>query len=258
MPVPAIAQVFARADGPHRIVAERIAVLPSGSVHLYLDTFGNRCGRLILAEGRSTLRYDALIEVARVPDEVVPDARQMLIEELPDEVMLFLLPSRYCPSDRLISVAWDLFGGAAPGWARAQAVCDWVHTQITFLHGSVGLADAVDVYLQRRGVCRDFAQLAVSFCRALNIPARYGFGYLGDIDVPVDSEMDFHAWFELYLHGRWYTFDCRHNTPRIGRIFIGRGRDATDVAMMTTFGAARLERMTVWTDEVPEGTTLDH
>jgi len=169
-----------------------------------------------------------------------------------------VLPSRYCQSDRLLSVAWDLFGETEPGWARVQAVCDWVHDNLTFMHGSVGLADAVEVYLQRRGVCRDFAHLAVTFCRALNIPARYGFGYMGDIGVPpMDAPMDFHAWFEVFLGERWYTFDCRHNTPRIGRIFVGRGRDAVDVAMLTTFGAAALQRMTVWAGEVPEGTTLD-
>lgn len=259
IPVPAIAQVFVRADGAHRIIQERSGLTPGAGIEQYLDSFGNRCGRLVLPEGCSTLRYDALIEVTREPDVVVPDARQTPVEALPDDAILFVLPSRYCPSDRLLSVAWDLFGAAEPGWARVQAVCDWVHTQITFMHGGVGLADAVEVYLQRRGVCRDFAHLAVAFCRALNIPARYGFGYMGDIGVPpMDAAMDFHAWFEVYLDERWYTFDCRHNTPRIGRIFIGKGRDAVDVAMLTTFGPARLLRMTVWADEVAEGTALEH
>jgi transglutaminase-like putative cysteine protease len=256
-PTPAIAQVFPRRDGPHRIVEERTVLRPSGALVEYLDSFGNRCGRLIMPQGRVSLLYDALVEVTGEPDEVRPEARQAPVEELPDDTILYLLPSRYCPSDQLVSVAWDLFGASAPGWARVQAICDWVHTHVTFMHGSVGLADAVEVYLQRRGVCRDFAHLAVAFCRALNIPARYGFGYMGDIGVPLaDSPMDFHAWFEVYLGGRWYTLDCRNNTPRIGRIFIGKGRDAVDVAMLTTFGAARLETMRVWADEVPAGTRL--
>ena len=188
----------------------------------------------------------------------MPDAAQVPVDELPDETLVYLLPSRYCQPDTLGNVAWDLFGGTEPGWGRVQAICDWVHNNITFQRGSIGLATATDVYLQRRGVCRDFAQLAVTFCRAMNIPARYGFGYMGDIGVPpMDAPMDFHAWFEAYLGGHWYTFDCRHNTPRIGRVFVGRGRDAVDVAMVTTFGAPTLQRMTVWADEVQEGTTLD-
>jgi transglutaminase-like putative cysteine protease len=254
----AIAQVFVRPDGEHRIVAERRRLDPDGGFREYCDAFGNRCGRFVIPEGPFTLRYDALVEVSGEPDPVVAEAPQTPVGELPDEAMAFVLPSRYCQSDRLLQVAWDLFGWTEPGWARVQAICDWVHNNLTFMHGSVGLADAVEVYLQRRGVCRDFAHLAVSFCRALNIPARYGFGYMGDIGVPpMDAPMDFHAWFEVFLGGRWYTFDCRHNTPRIGRIFVGRGRDAVDVAMLTTFGAASLGRMTVWADEVPEGTTLD-
>jgi len=257
-PTPAIAQVFVRPDGDHRIVAERRGLEPEAAFREFCDGFGNRVGRFVVPEGTFTLRYDALVEVSGEPDPVVPEAPQTPVEELPDEALRFVLPSRYCQSDRLLSVAWDLFGETEPGWARVQAVCDWVHDNLTFMHGSVGLADAVEVYLQRRGVCRDFAHLAVTFCRALNIPARYGFGYMGDIGVPpMDAPMDFHAWFEVFLGERWYTFDCHHNTPRIGRIFVGRGRDAVDVAMLTTFGAAALQRMTVWADEVPEGTTLD-
>jgi transglutaminase-like putative cysteine protease len=257
-PVPAIAQIFVRPDGEHRIVRERSSLAPGTGIEEYRDSFGNRCGRLVLAEGISTLRYDALVEVPAARDIVVADAKQTPVESLPHDAILYVLPSRYCPSDRLLSVAWDLFGETEPGWARVQAVCDWVHSHVTFMHGGVGLADAVEVYLQRRGVCRDFAHLAVALSRALNIPARYGFGYMGDIGIPpMDAAMDFHAWFEVYLDGRWYTFDCRHNTPRIGRIFIGKGRDAVDVAMLTTFGPARLLRMTVWADEVPEETALE-
>jgi len=265
-PTPAVFQVHVRPDGNHRIRDERHDLDPQVAAREYVDSFGNRCARLIIPEGAVTFRYDALVEIAGDPDPVVPDAPQCRVEELPDETLLFLMPSRYCQSDRLVNVAWDLFGGTEPGWSRVQAVCDWVHNSLTFMHGSMGLATAVDVYLQRRGFCRDFAPLAVPFCRALTIPARYGFGYMGDVGFePMDAPMDFHAWFEVYLadpgtpgQGRWYTFDCRHNTPRIGRIFIGRGRDATDVAMVTSFGPAVLEGMTVWADEVPEETTLGH
>ena len=255
---PAIAQVFARRDGPHVIRGERTALLPDVRLSEYIDAFGNRCARFVMPEGPFTLRYDAVIEVSGEPDEIAAEAPQTAVEDLPNDTLMFLLPSRYCPSDRLMSVAWDLFGATESGWPRVQAICDWVHSSVTFLQGSVGLADALEVYLQRRGVCRDFAHLAVTLCRAMNIPARYGFGYMGDIGIePMDAAMDFHAWFEVFLGSRWYTFDCRHNTPRIGRIFVGKGRDAIDVAMVTTFGAPRLERMTVWADEVPEGTTLD-
>ena len=258
-PTPAIAQVFARPDGGHRIRDERCALTPSETAFReYRDIFGNRCGRFVIPEGPFPLRYDALVEVSPDPDPATPNAEQHAIEDLPDETLLFLLPSRYCHPDRLMSVAWDLFGETEPGWARVQAICDWVHSNISFMRGSVGLADATEVYLQRRGVCRDFAHLAVTLCRAMNVPARYGFGYMGDIGVPpMDAAMDFHAWFEVYLGGRWHVFDCRHNTPRIGRIFIGKGRDAIDVAMLTTFGPATLQTMTVWADEVPEDTTLE-
>lgn len=255
---PVIAQVFARPDGPHTIRAERVVLAPEVTFSEYCDTFGNRCGRFVMPEGEFLLRYDALVEVSDRPDDVAHEANQSDVGDLPNEAMLYLLPSRYCPSDRMLNVAWDLFGGTDPGWSRVQAICDWIHSRVMFMHGSVGLADALEVYLQRRGVCRDFAHLAVTMCRAMNIPARYGFGYMGDIGIPpMDAPMDFHAWFEVFLGGRWYTFDCRHNTPRIGRIFIGKGRDATDVAMLTTFGSPELQRMTVWADEVPEGTTLD-
>lgn len=255
---PAIAQVFVRPDGSHRLLEEHASISSAEPLHEYLDSFGNRCARFTIPEGDFSLRYDALVEISGEQDEVVPDVEQVSVEHLPDEVLRFLLPSRYCHSDHLSNVAWDLFGGSEPGWGRVQAICDWVHSNVTFMHGSMGLATSTEVYLQRRGVCRDFAHLGVTFCRAMNIPARYGFGYMGDIGIePMDAAMDFHAWFEVFLGGRWYSFDCRHNRPRIGRIFVGKGRDAVDVAMLTTFGAARLQRMTVWADEVAEGTTLD-
>ncbi len=255
---PAVAQIFVRPDGPHVVRAERTELIPNVALAEYRDSFGNRCGRFVMPEGPVALRYDAIVEISGEQDEIVVEAPQTAVEDLPNEALLFLMPSRYCPSDRLMNVAWDLFGGTELGWPRVQAICDWVHNSVTFMHGSVGLADALEVYLQRRGVCRDFAHLAVTLCRAMNIPARYGFGYMGDIGIPpMDAAMDFHAWFEVFLGGRWYTFDCRHNTPRIGRVIIGKGRDAIDVAMLTTFGSPQLERMTVWADEVSEDTTLD-
>ena len=171
---------------------------------------------------------------------------QFPVEELPDEVLLYTLPSRFCLSDTLSDMAWQLFGAIEPGWARVQAICDWVHGNIRFQYGtSNSLTTSADVCSAGVGVCRDFAHLAVTFCRALNIPARYVFGYLPDIGVPPpDAQMDFCAWMEVYLAGRWWSFD-----PRVGRIPIGRGRDALDVALVTQYGPARLERMTVWADE---------
>jgi transglutaminase-like putative cysteine protease len=255
---PAIFQVLPRTDGYHRIVAERLDLDPTVPTREYVDAFGNRCLRVEMPAPSLLLRYDALVDAPRAPDPHAIDAIQHPIDSLPDETLVFLLPSRYCEVDRLIGVAWDLFGATEPGWARVQAVCDWVHTHLTFMHGAGPMQTALDAFLRRQGVCRDFAQLAVTFCRALNVPARYGFGYMGDIDIPpMDAPMDFHAWFEAFLGDSWYTFDARHNVPRVGRVFIGRGRDAVDVAMVTSFGNAVLERMTVWADEVPESATLD-
>jgi len=194
-----------------------------------------------------------MIEVSGQADEVAPDAVQLPVEELPDEALLYTLPSRFCLSDTLSDMAWQLFGTIEPGWARVQAICDWVHGNIRFQYGSSNsLTTAADVCAQGVGVCRDFAHLAVTFCRALNIPARYVFGYLPDIGVPPpDAPMDFCAWMEVYLAGRWWTFDPRNNEPRIGRVLIGRGRDALDVAMVTTYGSPRLAQMTVWADAAP-------
>ncbi len=186
------------------------------------------------------------------PDDIVPDALQLPVEDLPDDVLIYTLPSRFCLSDTLSDMAWQLFGNTEPGWARVQAICDWVHSNIRFQYGSSNsLTTAADICQQGVGVCRDFAHLAVTFCRAMNIPARYVFGYLPDIGVPPpDDPMDFCAWMEVYLGGRWFTFDPRNNQPRIGRVLIGRGRDALDVAMVTSYGSPRLAKMTVWADEV--------
>ena len=182
----------------------------------------------------------------------MPDAKLHPVEDLPDDALVFTLPSRYVESDKLLDVAWELFGGTAPTWERIQAICDWVHTHIEFKNGSSTPATtARDIYQQRTGVCRDFALLSVALCRAMNIPARYTFGYLPDIAIePPDVPMDFHTWFEAYVGGRWYTFDARHNTPRVGRVVIGRGRDAVDCALSTSYGSAKLAKFTVWSDEI--------
>jgi transglutaminase-like putative cysteine protease len=244
--------VRARPDADHQLRYESRWTEPDIDVREYADTFGNPCWRLMLPTGPSVVRYDALVEVSGEADPVVPDAPLTPVEELPDDALVFTLPSRYIESDLLLGDAWQLFGDTPPTWARVQAVCDWVHANVEYGYGLSGPSTtALDVYKQRQGVCRDFAQLSVAFCRALNIPARYTFGYLGDIAVePPDVPMDFHAWFEAYLGGRWYTFDARHNVPRIGRVKIAHGRDAVDVALSTAYGAATLKSMIVWSDEI--------
>jgi transglutaminase-like putative cysteine protease len=254
-PTPLVAQILPRRDGPHLLLSETQRLEPRVASHEYLDLFGNRCWRLTVPEGAFSLRYDALVELVPVADPVVPEAGQAMVDQLPDETLLFTLPSRYIQSDLLSNAAWELFGGGPLGWARVQAICDWIHQRIEFRTASTTPQTTVlDVFLQRYGVCRDFAHLGVAMCRALNIPARYVFGYLPDVGIePPDVPMDFHSWFEAYVGGRWYTFDARHNEPRIGRIPIGRGRDAVDVALLTQYGAARLNNMTVWSDEVSEG-----
>jgi transglutaminase-like putative cysteine protease len=224
---------------------------PPAPHHDYRDLYGNACRRLNLAPGFTTLRYDAVANVPPTPAETDWSAREVPVAELPDETLLYTLPSRLCPSDALGDRAWELFGGVQPGWSRVQAICDWVNGHLAFSYGtSKPHTTAVDVLEAATGVCRDFAQLAVTFCRALNIPARYAFGYLPDIGVPpVTAAMDFCAWFEAYLGDRWWTFDPRNNQRRIGHIPIARGRDAIDVAMATTYGSARLDKMTVWADQ---------
>jgi len=252
-PVPMFMLVRPRMDAEHIAVYESKWIEPSDiPLHEYHDLFGNICWRFVAPPGLTTVRYDAVVEIPETADPVVPHAALHPVEDLPDEAIVFTLPSRYVESDQLLDDAWTLFGNTPPTWARIQAVCDWVHHNITFRNGSsTPSTTALDIYKQRAGVCRDFALLAVAFCRALNIPARYTFGYLPDIAIePPDVPMDFHTWFEAYVGGRWYTFDARHNTPRIGRVVIGRGRDAVDCALSTAFGAARLAKFVVWSDEI--------
>ncbi len=210
--------------------------------HLYYDAFGNRCERFGLPAGESRISYRAEVSTTAVPDEFVPDARETPPELLPDELLRWVMPSRFCQPDELGNEAWRLFGSIPPGWGRVQAVCDFVNGHLEFLHGSSNpWTTGADAFRSRQGVCRDFAHLAITFCRALNIPTRYVFGYIPDIDNSAPfEEMDFSAWFEVNLSGRWYTFDARINRPRIGRVVVGRGRDAVDVAMMTSLGPVEL------------------
>ena len=225
---------------------------PSLPTSSYRDGFGNWCTRLVGPPGRLRLTTDALINDSGLPEPYLPNTWQIEVQNLPQETLVFLLGSRYCETDQLSAVAWKLFGNAPMGWGRVQAICDFVHQHITFgyQHASA-TKTALQVYNERAGVCRDYAHLAIAFCRCMNIPARYCTGYLGDIGVPpVDAPMDFAGWFEAWLGGAWYTFDARNNQPRIGRVLIARGRDAADVAISTCFGENRHESFRVWTDQV--------
>ena len=233
--------------GPHRI-----RFSSDVNARDYVDLFGNTCTRIVAPPGLLEIRSDFLIADSGLPDAVVPEARQVPVGELPDEVLVYLLGSRYCDTQKLSDLAWSLFGGIQGGWARVQAICDYAHARISFgYHHARCDRTASEGHHEQVGVCRDFAHLAVTLCRCMNIPARYCTGYLGDIGVPIDpAPMDFSAWFEVYLDGQWFTFDARHNHPRIGRIVMARGRDAADVAISTNFGAAQLVKFSVVTDEV--------
>ncbi|MFS8037014.1 transglutaminase-like domain-containing protein [Xanthobacter sp. AM11] len=230
---------------------DRVLFSPDLVANTYHDSFGNFCHVIQAPAGRLTMHTDFVIRDSGKPDEVAPGAVQHPLDELPVDVLLFLLGSRYCETDRLSNIAWSLFGHVPKGWPLVQAICDYVHGHITFNYADASpLRTAFDGYTQKRGVCRDFAHLAVTLCRCMNIPARYCTGYLGDFGVPVDvNPMDFSAWFEVFLGGRWYTFDARHNKPRIGRILMARGRDATDVAIVTSFGPSTLASFKVTTLE---------
>ena len=230
-----------------------------GYMHQFADLYGNRTARLVIPVGASRIRYDALVEVPDEPDATDETAMQAPVDELPDSVLHFTLASRYCLSDALLGTAWELFSSSEPGWARVQAVCDWIHDNIHYghEHPSTPLTTALDTFNHREGICRDFAHLGVTFCRALNIPARYVFGYLADVSIPPPlPAQDFHAWFEVYLGGRWWPKDARFNTPMVGRVPIARGRDAVDVAMITSYGSAQFNGMTVITDEVTSETQV--
>jgi transglutaminase-like putative cysteine protease len=240
------------------VTPERIVFDPPVPARQFRDGFGNVCTRVLAPAGRITMSADCVVRDSGEPDVQAPDAVQHPVQDLPDEVLPFLLGSRYCDTDKLSATAWSLFGQTPEGWARVQAIVDFVHAHIRFDYMRADATrSASEAYAQGQGVCRDYAHLAVAFCRCMNIPARYCTGYLGDIGVPpVPDPMDFSAWFEAYLGGRWYTFDARHNRPRIGRILMARGRDATDVALTTSFGQAPLARFDVHTDEIPEDAPL--
>ena len=229
----------------------RITTTPGVPAQDYVDAFGNVCTRVTVPVGGLTLSCDFTIEDSGLPDPQSPDAVQHPIEDLPADVLVYLLGSRYCETDRLSETAWSLFGHVAPGWGRVQAIVDYTHGRIAFgYHHARPTKTAWDAHQEQTGVCRDYAHLAVALCRCMNIPARYCTGYLGDIGVPVNGAMDFSAWFDVYLGGAWHTFDARHNFPRIGRILMARGRDATDTALTTSFGPAVLAGFEVHTDEV--------
>jgi transglutaminase-like putative cysteine protease len=251
VPTPAIFMVRPEAHDEQVLLSEEWSLEPHSPFHDYRDLYGNICRRTTLPAGRSTVHYRAQLEISNELDRYAPDAGQESTEELPDDVLIYTLPSRYCVSDLLGAEAWRLFGATRPGWARVQAICDFVHDHLRFSYGtSTPFTTALDVYQNRAGVCRDFAHLAVTFARAMNIPCRYAFGYLPDIDVPPPtSPMDFCAWFEAFLDGQWWTFDARNNERRRGRAVIARGRDALDVAMVTTYGQAFLQQMTVFADK---------
>src|SRR4051794_28766307 len=218
----------------------------------YIDHFGNICTRIVMPHGRLTVSAENIVQDSGEPDLAAPGAGQVPIPDLPPETLEFLLGSRYCETDRVSDAAWALFGNLRPGWERVQAICDYVHDRLTFSYPNArSTRTAWEAHEERLAVCRDFSHLAITFCRCMNIPARYCTGYLGDIGVPpVPYPMDFSAWFEAFLEGGWYTFDARHNKPRIGRILMAQGRDATDVALSTSFGPSRLAEFKVITEEV--------
>lgn len=238
---------------PHLRSPQELVVTPATPVTFYSDLFGNRCARLLAPTGNLRLQVETTIEDSGAPDPQAPGAAQHPVQDLPDETLAFLMSSRYCEVDKLSDIAWQLFGQTPPGWARVQAICDWVHNHVTFgYHFADSTKSAFDVYTDGKGVCRDFSHLALTFCRCMNIPARYVTGYMGDIGVPAaPTPMDFSGWFEVYLGDRWHTFDARHNIPRIGRIVMATGRDAADVALTTNFGSATLKKFHVISDELP-------
>ncbi|WP_398474713.1 transglutaminase family protein [Tardiphaga sp.] len=237
------------------IVPDFLVTEPAVPITPYRDGFGNWCSRIVAPAGRMRLTADGIVNDSGKPDAIVPGAFQHAVEDLPAETIVYLLGSRYCETDRLSETAWQLFEKTEPGWARVQAICDFVHNHIAFNYMDArATMTAFDVYNEGKGVCRDYAHLAITFCRCMNIPARYCTGYLGDIGMPKPwADGDFAGWFEAYLGGAWHTFDARNNIPRIGRVLIAQGRDAADVPITQTFGPNTLLSFKVWTDEVDEG-----
>jgi transglutaminase-like putative cysteine protease len=234
------------------IAAENIQFASLEPARSYLDCFGNICTRITAPAGTAAFRGQAVVHDHGAPDPVVTDAEEIPVSRLPDDLLVLLMGSRYCETDQLSASAWNMFGGVSPGWTRVQAICDFVHRHIDFSYSNArSTRTALDAYNEQSGVCRDFAHLAIALCRAMNIPARYCTGYLGDIGIPpAPFPMDFSAWFEVYLGGKWHVFDARHNVPRIGRVLMARGRDAADVPLITSFGPHQLSKFEVTTDEI--------
>jgi len=235
------------------VVSDRPTSEPPLSITSYRDGFGNQCHRVLAPPGRLRLTADSIVNDSGQPDTHVRDAGQDTVQDLPEDTLVFLLGSRYCETDLLSDTAWQLFSGTAPGYSRVQAICDFVHNHIYFNYQNARAnRTATGAFNERTGVCRDYAHLAITFCRCMNIPARYCTGYLSDVGTPPPYAVgDFAAWFEAWIGGRWQMFDPRNNVPRIGRILMARGRDASDVAIATTFGPNTLVRFRVWTDEIP-------
>lgn len=231
---------------------DHIIISPSVPISGYRDGFGNWCSRMLAPAGEMRISTDTVVNDAGLPDQQTLGAEQVPVELLPEEALVFLIASRYCDSDRLLDLAWTHFGETNPGWARVQAICDFVHDRIAFDYEHARVTrTASEAYEEKHGVCRDYAHLAIAFCRALNVPARYCTGYLGDVGTSLPYPPgDFAAWMEVYLGGQWHTFDPRNNVPRIGRVLLARGRDAADVAITTTFGPNTLNSFRVWTDEI--------
>ena len=254
-PVPMILMLHAHSSRtPDLLVPDQMLIEPQVALDTYSDIFGNTCTRIVAPAGTTRITADALIQDCGRPDPTCAHAQEHPVESLPHDSLMYLLGSRYCETQRLMDDAWRLFGHLTPGWSRVQAICDFAHEHIAFgYHFARPTKTALEVYSERRGVCRDFAHLAITLLRCLNIPARYCTGYLGDIGVPIaDTPMDFASWLEAYIGGAWHTFDPRNNQRRIGRILIARGRDAADVAISTGFGPNILQVFRVWTDEVNE------
>ena len=255
-PTPMVLMLYVHPERASDLAApERIGTDPFVPIDEFIDPFGNRCARLIAPPGTFRVWNQSIIADNGQPDAQDETARQHPIEELPADALQYLLGSRYCEVDRLGSIAWDLFGKTPAGWPRVQAICNWVYENVQFGYRFARWnRTALDTYVERRGVCRDMMHLAITFCRAMNIPARYATGYLADINAAPDpTPMDFSAFLEVYLGGKWWPLDARHNVPRIGRVLMARGRDAVDVALTTSFGPHKLLKFTVTTDEVASG-----
>jgi transglutaminase-like putative cysteine protease len=251
-PVPVVALLKVHPSRRHDLrEPDEVRIEPTVQADEYEDLFGNISTRFTAPEGSLRLVNSTVIEDSGEPDRVNPDAREVPVGQLPPDTLRYLMGSRFCEVDLLSPAAAELFGHVPRGWARVQAICEWVHSKVTFSYAQARpTRTALDVFTERVGVCRDFQHLAITFCRCLNIPARYTAGYLGDIGVPPTGPMDFSAWFEAYLDDRWWTFDARHDKPRIGRVLLATGLDATDAAITTSFGMSSLTQFHVVTDEI--------